>query len=180
MKYIGTAEDESYFDQGTVAYPGDIVYYIPEEKFYIYYDEGLGKPFGWKPFEPDKNAMIDLGLTEYEINKMVVAQLPSLITEAQLRKGKELIKEFTHRHITSVGYYMLLGRDINYYTVFEVCNEYEEKVEDIVIECLQNIGVIQYIDNSDDGLSVECWIKNDKGTFALYLFDYSEGVITCQ
>ena len=124
--------------------------------------------------------MLNLGMTEYEINKMIMAQLPSLITEAQLKKGKELIKEFTHRHITSVGYYMLLGRDINYYTVFEVCDEYEEKVEDIVIECLQNIGVIQCIDNSADNHSIECWIKNDKGTFALYLFDYSEGVITCQ
>ena len=75
---------------------------------------------------------------------------------------------------------MLLSHELNYFTLFHVCEEYEEKVEDIVIECLQNIGVIQCIDNSADNHSIECWIKNDKGTFALYLFDYSEGVITCQ
>jgi hypothetical protein len=74
---------------------------------------------------------------------MIIAQLPSLISDDQLMPGKKLIKDFTHKHITSMGYYMLLCNDIHYYTVFEVSNEYEENVEDIIIECLQNIGVIQ-------------------------------------
>ena len=124
--------------------------------------------------------MINLGLTKYEINKMIVAQLPSLIKDSQLQTPRELIKEFTHRHITSVGYYMLLCNDIHYYTVFEVCDEYEENVEDIVIECLQDKGVIQQINPSENNSALECWVKNENGVFMFLLFDYEWGVITCK
>lgn len=111
---------------------------------------------------------------------MIIAQLPSLITDAQLRKGKELIKQYTHNHITSVGYYMLLCKDISFYTVFEVCDEYEENVEDIVLECLQNQGVIQQINESEVEHAIECWIKNKDGVFMFLLFNYDWGVITCR
>lgn len=75
---------------------------------------------------------------------------------------------------------MLLCNDIRYYTVFEVCDEYEEKVEDIIIECLQNKGVIQQINYNEDKNAIECWIKNEDGVFMFLLFDYEWGVITCQ
>ena len=125
--------------------------------------------------------MLNLGMTEYEINKMIIAQLPSLITEKQLSKGKELIKEFTHNYFPfTMGHYMLLCNDIHYYTVFEVCDEYEEKVEDIILECLQNIGVIQQINYNENNTAIECWIKNGKGVFMFLLFSYDWGFITCQ
>lgn len=124
--------------------------------------------------------MLNLGLTEYDINKLVIMQLPSLISEQQLASSKKLIKEYTHNFITSVGYYMLLCNDIHYYTVFEVCDEYEEKVEDLVIECLQNIGVIQQINRAENEDAIECWIKNENGVFMFMLFNYDWGVITCQ
>lgn len=125
--------------------------------------------------------MLNLGMTEYEINKMIVAQLPSLITEKQLSKGKELIKKFTHNYFPfTMGHYMLLCNDIHYYTVFEVCDEYEEKVEDIILECLQNIGVIQQINYNENNTAIECWIKNEKGVFMFLLFSYDWGFITCQ
>lgn len=125
--------------------------------------------------------MLNLGMTEYEINKMIIAQLPSLITEKQLSKGKELIKEFTHNYSPfTMGHYMLLCNDIHYYTVFEVCDEYEEKVEDIILECLQNIGVIQQINYNENNTAIECWIKNEKGVFMFLLFSYDWGFITCQ
>ncbi len=125
--------------------------------------------------------MLNLGMTEYEINKMIVAQLPSLISDAQLADGKAIIKEFTHRYLPfTMGHYMLLCNDIHYYTVFEVCNEYEEAVEDIVLECLQNIGVIQQINYNETNTAIECWIKNEKGVFMFLLFNYDWGFITCQ
>ena len=125
--------------------------------------------------------MLNLGMTEYEINKMIIAQLPSLITEKQLSKGKELIREFTHNYSPfTMGHYMLLCNDIHYYTVFEVCDKYEEKVEDIVLECLQNIGVIQQINYNENNTAIECWIKNEKGVFMFLLFSYDWGFIKCQ
>ena len=125
--------------------------------------------------------MLNLGMTEYEVNKLIVGQLPSLITENQLASGKELIKEFTHNYSPfTMGHYMLLCNDIHSYTVFEVCDEYEEKVEDIIIEVLQNIGVIQQINKSEVDNAIECWIKNENGVFMFLLFDYDWGFITCR
>lgn len=177
MRNLGVTD---YLDQGIAAEPGDIIYCTEDNQIYEYYDEGLGKPFGWRPYEIDKSQLLSLGITEYEINKMIIAQLPSLITDAQLSKGKELIRQYTHNHITSVGYYMLLCKDISFYTVFEVCDEYEENVEDIVLECLQNQGVIQQINESEVEHAIECWIKNKNGVFMFLLFNYDWGVITCR
>ena len=75
---------------------------------------------------------------------------------------------------------MLLSNELNYYTLFDVSEKYEEKAEDIVIECLQNIGVIQQINYNEDTTAIECWVKNKKGTFMLMLFNYDMGVIKCQ
>ena len=124
--------------------------------------------------------MLNLGLTEYDINKMIIAQLPALMTDKQLEPSKELIKEFTHNYILAEAYYMLLCNELRYYTIFHVCNEYEENVEDIILECLKNIGVIQQINKTEDGRAIECWVKNDKGTFMFMLFNYDEGVISCR
>ena len=124
--------------------------------------------------------MLNLGITEYELNKMIIAQLPSLISDAQLKEGKELIKAYTHAHKNDTGYYMLLCNDIHYYTVFQVNMRYEESIEDIVLECLQNIGVIQQINKADTEDAIECWIKNEKGVFMFMLFNYDWGVISCQ
>lgn len=173
--FIETRED---FPE--VCEAGDILFCTEDNKTYVYVDEGLGKKYGWEEYTSDPKAMINLGLTEYEINKMIIAQLPSMITDKQLTSAKELLKDFTHRHITSVGYYMLLCNDIRSYTVFEVCDEYEEKVENIIIECLLNIGVIQQINYNENQTAIECWIKNEDGVFMFLLFDYEWGVITCQ
>ena len=124
--------------------------------------------------------MLDIGMTEYDINKMIIGQLPSLISDLQLEKSKQILKTFTHNHISPVGYYMLLCNDIHYYTVFEVCDDYEENIEDIIIECLQDIGVIQQINKAENEDAIECWIKNDKGVFMFMLFNYDWGVISCR
>ena len=178
MKNLGTTE---YLDQGIAAEPGDIIYCTSDNKLYEYYDEGLGKPFGWREKKIDKTAMLNLGMTEYEINKLVVGQLPSLITEKQLASGKALIKEFVHNYSPfTMGHYMLLCNELRHYTVFEVCDEYEEKAEDIVLEVLQNVGVIQQINKAENENAIECWIKNQNGVFMFMLFDYDWGFITCQ
>ena len=163
----------------TTAEIGDILYYEEDNKIYEY-DEGLGKSFGWRPVEMEKDKLINLGLTEYDINKMVIIQLPSLITNEQLAASRKLIKQFTHTHILTTGYYMLLCNDIHYYTVFEVNEKNDEAIEDIVIECLQEIGVIQQINKNESGDALECWIKNNKGVFMFMLFNYDWGVVKCQ
>ena len=114
------------------------------------------------------------------------AKLPK--TERQINFGgfiynlnPALIKDFMHAYAPlSMGHYMLLCNDIHSYTVFEVCDEYEEKAEDIVLEILQNTGVIQQINKSEVDNAIECWIKNENGVFMFLLFNYDWGFITCQ
>lgn len=125
---------------------------------------------------------INTGLTEYEINKMVVAQLPSLITEELLAPAKDVLVDFFDRYFNeSEPYFMLLSNELRYYTVFHRVNkENTPIIEREVIECLQEQGVIQIIDFDNSGNNVECWIKNEKGTFMFLLFNYDWGVIECQ
>ena len=111
---------------------------------------------------------------------MVVAGLPSLRTEKQLAPGKALIESFVHNE-KSGTYFMLLCNDIHYYTVFEVDDFYEENIEDIVIECLQDVGVIQQINMSDvEEDAVECWVKNENGAIMFLFFRYDWGIVKCR
>ena len=76
---------------------------------------------------------------------------------------------------------MLLCNDIRYYTVFRRgLNFMAEHIEDLVIECLQDVGVIQQINFTEDEENVECWIKNENGVFMFMLFNYNWGIIECQ
>jgi hypothetical protein len=177
MTNLGTT---NHLDQGIAAEPGDIIYCTEDNKIYEYYDDGPGKPFGWREYEIDKSALLDLGITEYEINKMVIAKLPSLINKDQLAASRELIDKYTHKFSGTQHYYMLLCNELHYYTVFDVRDVANEDCADVVLECLQDIGVIQQINKSDVEDAIECWIKNDKGVFMFMLFNYDWGVVVCQ
>lgn len=125
---------------------------------------------------------LNTGMTEYELNKDVVAQLPSLITPEQLAPARKVLEEYFSRpRNTDIDYYMLLCNDIRYYTVFRRgLNFMAEHIEDLVIECLQDVGVIQQINFTEDEENVECWIKNENGVFMFMLFNYNWGIIECQ
>ena len=169
---------ETLDDFPTTCEVGDICYCLEDNKVYTYYDEGLGKAFGWKEYEVNPEAMINLGMTAYEVNKMIVAQLPSLISPAQLAPAKEILCKY----VEDPGYYMLLCNDIHYYTVFhrDAYAHGADLCEDVIIECLQEKGVIQQINLNTDNTAVECWIKNEDGVFMFMLFDYDWGIVPCR
>ena len=109
---------------------------------------------------------------------MVIQQLPSLITEKQLAPAKEILKNYLNKE--KHDYYMLLCNDARYYTVFNRRTDAPyESMSSIIIECLQDQGVIQQISPTEDESAIECWIKNDKGCFMYLLFDYDWGVVPC-
>lgn len=180
IKIVGTIETLADFP--TVAEVDDVVFCKEDNKPYIYYDEGLGKSFGWRECTKElSGATINTGMTEYEINSIIISQMPSLITDAQLKNAKELLYNYIHDDWVVPGYYMLLCNDLRYYTVFIIEEDNElEKAEDVIVECLQNIGAIQYVDYNTDKSAIECWVKNDKGCFMFMLFNYGWGIVTCQ
>ena len=126
-----------------------------------------------------KENIIDTGMTLYDANKQIIEKLPSKITNGQLKECKEILKELKD---SKTHYFMLLCNDIHYYTVIHITDNPAEPImfHNLVIELLQDNGVIQDILWADeDHSAVECWIKNEKGTFMFMLFPYDWGVVEC-
>jgi len=137
-----------------------------EQKVYQYMD---GE---WQEYKSDQN----LGVTLYEINQMAVQQLEALDDE-QITTAKTYIRDLTYKFDSQ--YFMLLCRDLNYYTIFILDKDSEPKFEDEVVECLKVLGEIKSIEIYDE--LIECWITDAENTaHVAYLFDYSQGVIKCQ
>ena len=128
----------------------------------------------WKVLEGNVN----LGMTIYDLNKQVISQMGILEGAA---------REEAHLHITNMAtrsnntYFMLLCRDINYYTLFKLnkdnnglCNIANE-----VFECAEDIGAIKSVE-SVDGDAIEIWVHPvDSDPIVMYLFPYDAGVIEC-
>ena len=131
----------------------------------------------WEPWEPS-GGQIEVAQNAYLMAKSVAAQAPLLTTE-QIDKSKELIANFLADNKTT-KYYMLLVRDMNYYTLFVDNRANDENMSDIVIECLSNLGNIIDINNETQG-SIEVWVKDSDGEAHIgYLFPYDQGVIECR
>jgi hypothetical protein len=145
---------------------GEFALVEDEQKIYQY-NEGE-----WQEYKSDQ----DLGITLYEINQMAVQGLEPLDDE-QIEQAKKYIRELTHKFDSK--YFMLLCRDLNYYTVFAFKDESENVFEDEVIACLQVLGDIKSVEIYDE--LIECWITTTENTaHVAYLFNYAQGVIECQ
>lgn len=152
----------------------DYLYSKRDKCIFKYFDDN----HDWVKVDTD-DTIINTGITNYELGKQVVAQLPSLITDEQLAPAKKVIREYIDHYFTS-QYFMLLCNDIHYYTVFKIDENEMEKAEDVIAECLQDVGVIQYIDYDAIYDQVECWVKNETGVILFLLFNYDWGVVRCQ
>ena len=129
---------------------------------------------GWQPI--DMNG--DITMSAYDMNKQIIRQL-SILDKVALQEKKELIVDFVND--TNNVYYMLLCRDINYYTLFARQDTNPELLEDIMIdECLPAIGQIKSVERTEDGSAVEIWIQDDlNNVYAVYFFPYDAGVVVC-
>lgn len=147
--------------------------YSPEtSKLYIYKDNN------WEEVQGEAG----LKLSMYDINKQIIGQLPALKNEA-IDEAMDIIKNFMLE--TANTFYMLLSRDINYYTIFH-CVEQVTGYDEVpaaaaeVIACVQDWGTIKSVDFNENKDAVEIWFtKEDDETHVMYLFGYDGGVITC-
>jgi hypothetical protein len=120
-------------------------------------------------------------LNLYQLNRQLVAALPTLTTE-QLEtaaKGLDQFKDNCKCH-----YFMLLSNELRYYTVFKI-EPYGEAIEsfgDLLVSCLREIGDIKSIEVIEDG-TAEIWVSspdNPETADVFYLFPYDNGVLVCQ
>lgn len=155
---------------------GDTAMSPETKKLYIYKD---GQ---WEIVKGETN----LGMTMYDINKQIIAQMPAL-DEVGLAKAFEVLDNFAKS--LEQNYFMMLCRDINYYTLFKV-NREPETTGDLlsfsaeVIDCALDLGVLKSIELTEDSSAVEMWVEFTKeeepsDPAVIYLFPYDAGVIEC-
>lgn len=129
---------------------------------------------GWKPLKLDGG----INMNAYDMNKQIISQLPTL-TNKQLHKEETKILKYVNENNNT--YFMLLCKELNYYTVL-VHNHPEAKpidyIEKVCIECAQYLGDIKAIDTTDGG--IEIWIMHENQAYVMYFFAYDNGVELCR
>ena len=117
----------------------------------------------------------NLNLSLYELNKSAVRQLPDY-TDKDFSAATERIEEY----VKNDKFFMLLGREFNYYTLFMREPSMEETISEAVIDCLKNIGPIKSIEQTQGESAIEIWVMVDDEPIVMYFFCYNEGVIICR
>lgn len=113
----------------------------------------------------------------YTLNKNIVEQLPNL-NQKETEMLKTEIHQWRNKNYFNNGYFMLLNRDINYYTLFRWQNRNDECLPDLVVECLEKIGKLKTWEVQED--KIELWVETPmprKGCIAVYLFPYDNFIV---
>ena len=150
---------------------GQTVWCSSEDKCYRY--DAIE---GWQ--EVPEDGSTEIGMNMYDINKQIIAQLSPIDEEDMVVVKREIIRKYCDQ--MKAEYYMLLCRDINYYTVFRMDIKLaDETIEDVLVDCANYIGAIKSIGFTEDEQALELWMTNEEDTYAAYFFPYDQGVIVC-
>ena len=119
----------------------------------------------------------EVNMSLYEINQGIIGQLPAY-TEEQLKELEEKINDWTSKS-GGLFYFMLLGRDKNYYTIFQNLHDNENEFSKLGQAVVNVLIETDYTIHSDEILEDHCeiWVKDEEGTYAFMLFPYDEGVV---
>lgn len=148
-------------------YDGEIAFCQEEGVYYSYH----GNEWVPVPIERDSNGEIHLNL--YALNKQIVSQLPPFDIQ-RLEDAKETLENWKKVDTP----YLLYGKEISYFTLFYPTNKEEDTFVDCVFDCLESLSTTIYSFDVASDNAIEIWIglEEDDAT-ALYLFDYSEGMV---
>lgn len=133
----------------------------------------VGKGGSWKRVDAKSSVNVSL----YDINKSTMSQMKPLNLKKRL-EAVETIKEFCGG-ATSDNYFMLLCRDLNYYTIFPVRNNNanSQAVGSAVLACAEDMGQIVDVEYNADTNSIEIWIKTKDDAYCMFFFDYTAGIV---
>ena len=134
-----------------------------------------------------KTHKVELG-TLYDINKSIVENNITTLSEEEMQNKKDLIIDFIHQANNS--YYMLLCNERKDYTIFhrnmegecfkDDAGTAEENIENILIdECLPNRGRTKSIELTENKDAVEIWISIEGESYCYYFFPYDTAIIDC-
>lgn len=130
-----------------------------------------------------EEAMIDetgnLGMSLYDVNKNFMADQPSL-SQDELTASLKVIEDYVFDTYKNSTYFMLLCKELSYYTVFVRDSESSTNIlTDEVLNCLQWIAKdILSIELNTTNNTPEIWIRTpEEEVVCMYLFNYDDGVI---
>lgn len=154
----------------------DEVAYVEDMNMHFIFNDGE-----WIPYYVEKDNPLEKGSNEmdlYAMNKILISQIPDY-TPSQIEDSKKIIRKFIDENDNNV--YMLLCNELRYYTVFILDKDSsDEKIEDVVIECLSCMGAIKSIEVNEETEAIELWFNYEDEPHAAFLFGYDEGVVVCQ
>lgn len=139
-------------------------------------DSQSGKYYIWQNNEWNRVTINggDINMTQYDLSKSVVSQLPELDPSTKISLINEYIDE------TENVFYMLYGKEINYFTILFLNERSYLEAEDpgeVVIECLSNIGKIRAIELDEDNNVLEMWVMNGDQPTCVYMYGYDDGMV---
>lgn len=146
---------------------GQVYYCTKESKMYIYADKTL------TIFKAPMESGFDMNL--YEMNKMIVNQLEPL-TIADISNKIQTIEQYYDE--CSDRHHMLLCREYNYYTIFELDPMLPlPTFSGAVCGLITELGEVYSIEKVEGAM--EIWIKPEgvETPLAFYLFPYDGGVV---
>ena len=120
---------------------------------------------------------MDASIELYELNRSIIEQQGVLGADTLAEKF-ELINTFAAD--TKNDFYMLYGREMNYFTVFAKYEKWEIETLDLaVMECLANVGPVYSIELTAEKDAVEIWVKDIHQDLltCMYLFPYDSGIV---
>jgi hypothetical protein len=122
---------------------------------------------------------MDANIELYELNRSIIEQQGAL-GEENIADKCILINNFATN--TNNKFYMLYGREINYFTVFALARDKDWELETLalgVMECLVNIGNIYSIEVTAEKDAIEIWVKDNAQDLltCMYLFPYDNGIV---
>lgn len=170
MEFTSLKFLQQYTDKHGRFEKGETVKITDTNEYYVY--DGSN----WNKTELTSNLNMNL----YALNKQLISQFKPY-SESQWDEAIVKINNWAKDIETS--YFMLLCKDISYYTVFTKEFDYPEcsSLGAAVKECLEYTGEVVFID-FDNTDHIEIWLKQEDNDnceiYCLMLFNYELGVVT--
>ena len=130
------------------------------------------------PVKDNDNSEVELAqLTLYELNQQLIANLP-IYDEEKWQEAEKILVAWLNEH--QDDYYMLLCKELSYYTLFDVSREDLEITDFIkeLFDILVDLGTVKDI-SIDTNDMIAIWLNwhGEEIPRCFYLFPYGAGVV---
>ena len=118
--------------------------------------------------QPVENFGGELNMSLYDINKNFMASQQPLTSE-EYKKAVDVIENYTMNN--TAKYFMLLCKEISYYTIFVYDKNEKEDINTVFTDCINNVGKVLSIEINKENNTPEVWVRTPEGeNLCMYYF----------